>query len=236
MPTEPRRPPDRGSRLARPAHPVRGLGLDLPRDRGRGRDDPAVPHGGHPVRDRRDGADGLVAPAGARLVRRPESARVARHDHRRHAAARWRHGHGRVRRADDPVGHRGPAHRDDAGLGRDLRARLPRRAAAADRRRSASSSASSGVAILVGPTILGQTGALDPLGLAAIIVSPIAWSLGSLYASHRATLPRQPLVATGTQMLAGGAVLALMAGVTGEFGRFDPAAVSRRFDRARSST
>jgi drug/metabolite transporter (DMT)-like permease len=84
-----------------------------------------------------------------------------------------------------------------------------------------------GVAILVGPTILGQAGSLDPLGLAAIIISPIAWSLGSLYASHRATLPRQPLVATGTQMLAGGAVLALMAGVTGEFARFDPAAVSR---------
>jgi drug/metabolite transporter (DMT)-like permease len=83
-----------------------------------------------------------------------------------------------------------------------------------------------GVAILVGPTILGQTGALDPLGLAAIIVSPIAWSLGSLYASHRATLPRHPLVATGTQMLAGGAALAIMAGVTGEFGRFDAAAVS----------
>ena len=84
-----------------------------------------------------------------------------------------------------------------------------------------------GVAILVGPTILGQTGALDPLGLAAIIISPIAWSLGSLYASHRATLPRQPLVATGAQMLAGGAVLVVMAALGGEFGRFDPTAVSR---------
>jgi drug/metabolite transporter (DMT)-like permease len=83
-----------------------------------------------------------------------------------------------------------------------------------------------GVAILVGPTILGQTGALDPAGLAAIIISPIAWSLGSLYASHRAVLPRQPLVATGTQMLAGGAVLALMAGISGEYGRFDAAAIS----------
>jgi len=83
-----------------------------------------------------------------------------------------------------------------------------------------------GVAILVGPTILGGTGALDPLGLAAIIVSPIAWSLGSLYASHRAMLPSQPLVATGTQMLAGSIALAVMAGVTGEFERFDAAAVS----------
>ena len=83
-----------------------------------------------------------------------------------------------------------------------------------------------GVAILVGPTILGQTGSLDPGGLAAVIISPIAWSIGSLYASHRARLPRQPLVATGAQMLAGGAVLAVMAGVSGEFGRFDAAAVT----------
>jgi len=83
-----------------------------------------------------------------------------------------------------------------------------------------------GVAVLVGPTILGQTGSLDPLGLVAVVISPIAWSIGSLYASHRARLPRQPLVATGAQMLAGGAVLAVMAGVAGEFGRFDAAAVT----------
>ena len=83
-----------------------------------------------------------------------------------------------------------------------------------------------GVAILVGPTILGETGALDPLGLGALIVSPIAWSLGSLYASHRAILPRQPLVATSAQMLLGSVVLAVLALVTGEFGRFDAAAIS----------
>ncbi len=83
-----------------------------------------------------------------------------------------------------------------------------------------------GVAILAGPTALGASDALDPVGLAAIIVSPIAWAIGSLYASHRADLPRQPLLATGTQMLAGGAVLVLMGAVTGEFGRFEPAAIS----------
>jgi drug/metabolite transporter (DMT)-like permease len=83
-----------------------------------------------------------------------------------------------------------------------------------------------GVAILVGPTILGQAGALDPLGLGALIVSPIAWSLGSLYASHRAILPKLPLVATSAQMLAGSVVLAGLALATGEFGRFDAAAVS----------
>jgi drug/metabolite transporter (DMT)-like permease len=83
-----------------------------------------------------------------------------------------------------------------------------------------------GVAILVGPTILGQTGALDPLGLAALIVSPIAWSAGSLYASHRAILPRQPLVATSAQMLCGAVILAVFALATGEFGAFDISAIS----------
>lgn len=83
-----------------------------------------------------------------------------------------------------------------------------------------------GVAILAGPTALGHADALDPTGLAAIIVSPIAWATGSLYASHRADLPRHPLLATGTQMLTGGAVLVAMGAVTGEFDRFAPSAVS----------
>jgi drug/metabolite transporter (DMT)-like permease len=83
-----------------------------------------------------------------------------------------------------------------------------------------------GVGILVGPTALGEQGSLDPIGLAAIMLSPIFWSSGSLYASHRATLPRQPLVATGAQMLAGGVVLAVMGAVNGEYGKVDPAIIS----------
>src|SRR5207244_1489248 len=43
-----------------------------------------------------------------------------------------------------------------------------------------------GVAILIGPSAFGGAGALDALGLAAILVSPISWSSGSLFASHRA--------------------------------------------------
>jgi drug/metabolite transporter (DMT)-like permease len=83
-----------------------------------------------------------------------------------------------------------------------------------------------GVAILVGPTILGDAGALDPLGLVAIIVSPISWSLGSLYASHRATLPGQPLVATSAQMLTGTVALLVLALLNDEPGRWDPATIS----------
>lgn len=77
-----------------------------------------------------------------------------------------------------------------------------------------------GVAFLVGPSALGGAGALDPLGLGAVILSPICWSLGSLFASHRAVLPRQPLLATSAQMLAGAAILAVMGGLSGEFGAF----------------
>jgi drug/metabolite transporter (DMT)-like permease len=83
-----------------------------------------------------------------------------------------------------------------------------------------------GVAILVGPTAIGDSGALDAAGVVAILISPIAWSAGSLYSSHRAVLPRHPLVATGSQMVAGSVVLGLMALVTGEPARFDPALVS----------
>jgi len=84
-----------------------------------------------------------------------------------------------------------------------------------------------GVAILVGPSAFGGAGSLDPLGLAAVLISPIAWSSGSLFASHRAVLPKRPLVATGVQMILGGLVLAVMAAVTGEFADVDVGTISR---------
>jgi drug/metabolite transporter (DMT)-like permease len=83
-----------------------------------------------------------------------------------------------------------------------------------------------GVAILIGPSAFGGAGALDGLGLAAIIASPISWASGSLFASHRAVLPRLPLLATGIQMICGGLVLAGMSIVSGELGGFRVDAVS----------
>lgn len=83
-----------------------------------------------------------------------------------------------------------------------------------------------GVAILIGPSAFGGAGALEPLGLAAILFSPIAWSSGSLFASHRATLPRRPLVATGAQMTAGSLVLLAMSVVSGELAGFGIEAIS----------
>ncbi|MEX1170761.1 MAG: EamA family transporter [Chloroflexota bacterium] len=83
-----------------------------------------------------------------------------------------------------------------------------------------------GVAILIGPSAFGGAGALEPLALAAILFSPIAWSSGSLFASHRATLPRQPLVATGAQMVTGGLVLLVMSLASGELEGFRIAGIS----------
>jgi len=83
-----------------------------------------------------------------------------------------------------------------------------------------------GVAILAGPSAFGAADALEPFGLAAIIVSPIAWAGGSLFASHRATLPPKPLVATSVQMLAGALVLVAMGAITGEYTDFRPGDVA----------
>jgi drug/metabolite transporter (DMT)-like permease len=65
-------------------------------------------------------------------------------------------------------------------------------------------------------------------GIAALIVAPIGWSHGSLFAAHAADLPRRPLVNTAVQMLAGAVALLLEGIVTGELGRFHPEAFTER--------
>jgi drug/metabolite transporter (DMT)-like permease len=82
-----------------------------------------------------------------------------------------------------------------------------------------------GVVILVGQgVVIDRT--LDPAGIAALLISPMAWSAGSLFAAHRADLPKDPFATTGMQMLCGGAVLAVGAVVTGELATFQPADVT----------
>jgi drug/metabolite transporter (DMT)-like permease len=83
-----------------------------------------------------------------------------------------------------------------------------------------------GVALLAWP-LEGVSGALEPVGLALVLIAPIAWSSGSLFAARRARQPQPALLATGVQMVGGGVALATLALVTGEPGRFDPGAVSQ---------
>jgi drug/metabolite transporter (DMT)-like permease len=53
------------------------------------------------------------------------------------------------------------------------------------------------------------------------------WAVGSVY-SKTAVLPASPLLTTGIEMLAGGAVQALVALMSGEFDRFSFAMLSER--------
>jgi drug/metabolite transporter (DMT)-like permease len=81
-----------------------------------------------------------------------------------------------------------------------------------------------GVAILAWPA--GGVGALDPAGLLALFVSPVFWSLGTLYATKRAVLPAPALLSTGIQMIAGGLGFFVAALVSGDMAGFDITAVS----------
>jgi len=64
-------------------------------------------------------------------------------------------------------------------------------------------------------------------GAFLIVIATLAWAAGSLYGS-RAPAAKSTIQAAGMQMLAGGAVMLVIGTVTGEWSRFDPAAVSLR--------
>lgn len=80
-----------------------------------------------------------------------------------------------------------------------------------------------GVAILVRPA---GHGSVDPAGAIALLVASISWSYGSLF-GRRADLPSSPLLTTGMEMLAGGAVLITVGFLTGEWHHLDLQTVSR---------
>jgi len=81
-----------------------------------------------------------------------------------------------------------------------------------------------GIAILAWP--VGGVGTLDPAGLLALVIAPVLWAAGTLYAARRAVLPRPALFATGIEMIAGGIGFGILALVTGETTGFELAAVS----------
>ena len=58
-------------------------------------------------------------------------------------------------------------------------------------------------------------GRIDVAGASVLVLAAASWAAGSLYA-RRAPLPRRPLVSASMQMLAGGAVLAVIAAANGE--------------------
>jgi drug/metabolite transporter (DMT)-like permease len=84
-----------------------------------------------------------------------------------------------------------------------------------------------GVALLVGGVPSTGTQAVNPVGIAVVLVAAVAWASGSLY-SRVARFPPSPLLGTGMEMLAGGALLLVAGLVTGEAGRIDAQAISAK--------
>lgn len=84
-----------------------------------------------------------------------------------------------------------------------------------------------GIAVLIGPAGLSGAGAVDRTGAIVLVLASLSWAIGSIYA-RRAVLPASPLLTTGMQMIAGGAILAVAGTLSGEWARVDLAAVSMR--------
>ncbi len=81
-----------------------------------------------------------------------------------------------------------------------------------------------GVALLSG---LGGTGGTSIVGVLIILGAAAMWALGTIMAG-RVTLPSSPALASGMQLLCGGAALLVLAAGTGEFSSFRLAQVSAR--------
>jgi drug/metabolite transporter (DMT)-like permease len=67
---------------------------------------------------------------------------------------------------------------------------------------------------------------VDRMGALALIIASVSWSVGSAL-TRKLPLPTSKVMSSGAQMLAGGFLLTIVAGVLGEFHGFHPSAVSR---------
>lgn len=81
-----------------------------------------------------------------------------------------------------------------------------------------------GVAVLVGrSSALGD--AIDPAGALALLIAAISWSVASAL-TRKLPLPSSKAMSSGAQMLAGGILLTVAAGLLGEFHGFNLQSVS----------
>jgi drug/metabolite transporter (DMT)-like permease len=83
-----------------------------------------------------------------------------------------------------------------------------------------------GIALLIGPAAVGD-GPFPVAGALVVMVGSLGWAAGSIY-SRGADLPKEPLLTTGMQMLAGGALLVVFGTLLGEVRQLDVGAISGR--------
>ncbi|TDD70289.1 EamA family transporter [Jiangella aurantiaca] len=82
-----------------------------------------------------------------------------------------------------------------------------------------------GVAVISLPR--GGIEGVEAWGVGILLLATISWAFGS-YFSPRLGLPRNALVASAYEMLAGGVMLLVISAASGELGHVDPAAVPAR--------
>ena len=85
-----------------------------------------------------------------------------------------------------------------------------------------------GVFILIGPSeITGVENSFDTFGVILLLLAPLFWSMGSIYA-RGADMPKSTLLSTGMQMLTGAVALFIVSVVKGELNGFSFGLVSMR--------
>jgi drug/metabolite transporter (DMT)-like permease len=84
-----------------------------------------------------------------------------------------------------------------------------------------------GVAVLFGPDVLNHSGELNLAGAAAVLAGTFLWAVGTIW-MRNAAMPASSMQSSAMQMLAGGASLAIVSGLTGEATHLHLAAVSAR--------
>jgi len=82
-----------------------------------------------------------------------------------------------------------------------------------------------GVVLMVGPGDLAGSGGLNSIWAGVLIFASLSWAIGSVY-SRTAPLPKTPLLGSGMEMLAGGALLLVVSAVSGEWVGFQPGNIS----------
>jgi drug/metabolite transporter (DMT)-like permease len=82
-----------------------------------------------------------------------------------------------------------------------------------------------GVAVLVSRSLNLGGAPIDSTGAIALIFASVSWSVASVL-TRKLPLPPSKVMSSGVQMMAGGAMLAVAAGLLGEFSGFRPMAVS----------
>jgi drug/metabolite transporter (DMT)-like permease len=90
-----------------------------------------------------------------------------------------------------------------------------------------------GLVILIGPSALDPgaavagKGGVQLLGAVVLILGSLSWALGSIFSQHT-VLPRSAILATGMEMIAGGAFLVVVSAVFREPSHFELAKVSAK--------